>query len=138
MLCQLLLPSKVNHLLYMYLPLFWFLSHQVIRALSRGSCSGQRVLIIICFIHSVISVYVPIPVSQFISFSFSPLASIRLFSMSLCLFLLLNKIINQVNHHRQMAYCTRKTFRLITQCLMILTQMNQDLDKVIKSDCVFF
>ena len=65
-------------------------------------------------IHSVISVYVPTPVSWFISFPFSPLASVRLFCMSLCLFLLLNKIVDQINHHRQMTYCTRKTFRLIT------------------------
>ena len=62
-------------------------------ALTSKPPRKPRFSLVIYFIHSINSVYMPVPISQFIPPHFS-LVSTPLFSPSVCLFLLLNKIIN--------------------------------------------
>ena len=73
MLCQFLLYNKVNQLYVYIYPLFFgfpsHLGHH--RALSRVPCAIQFSLVI-NFIHSINSVYMSIPFSQFILHPFPP------------------------------------------------------------------
>ena len=83
---------KMNQLyIYTYIPSLLDLGHH--SALSRVPCAVQYVLISYVFLHSIKSVYVSIPISQFLPFPFPPLYP-YICSLRLCLyFYFANRII---------------------------------------------
>ena len=86
MLCQFLLYSKV-HQLYVYIYSLFFGFPSRLSYCRTFLVLYSRLSLVIYFIHSISSVYMSIPISQFIPLPF-PFVSIRLFSISVSLFLL--------------------------------------------------
>ena len=99
MIYNVVLVSAIRHSESVYVcthisPLFFRLSSHIghYRLLSRVPCAISRFVLAIYFIYS--SVYMSIPISQFIPPPLSPLVTISLFSTSVTLFLFCKFICN--------------------------------------------